>query len=83
MGVDLAAVDRFRHGATVATNAALMLLLFAVAVMDLRWVAVLSLVVAAEKLLPQLRLLRCAIGFVAIAIGIGFTAVALGARSSW
>jgi len=70
-----------RHGAFCAgCCAALMLLLFAVAVMDLRWVAALSVAVAAEKLLPQPRLWRCAIGIAAIGIGIGFAVVAIGAR---
>jgi predicted metal-binding membrane protein len=70
-----------RHGMfCTGCCAALMLLLFAVAVMDLRWVAVLSLVVAAEKLLPRPRLWRYAIGIAAIAIGIGFAAIAMGGR---
>jgi predicted metal-binding membrane protein len=47
--------------------AGLMLLLFAVAVMDLRWVAALAALVTAEKLLPRP-------GFWRIAIGVGLLA---------
>lgn len=47
--------------------AALMLLLFGVAVMDLRWVAVLAVLVSAEKLLPHPRLWRRAIAAALIA----------------
>ena len=42
-----------RHGLfCMGCCAALMVLLFAVAVMDLRWVAALTVLVTAEKLLP-------------------------------
>jgi len=52
-----------RHGLfCMGCCAALMLLLFAVAVMDLRWVAALSALVTAEKLLPRPKFWRIAIG---------------------
>ena len=60
-----------RHGVfCLGCCAGLMLLLFAVAVMDLRWVAVLTTLVTAEKLLPRPAFWR-------IAIGIGLLAVSL------
>ena len=51
---------------------ALMVLLFAVAVMDLRWVAALTALVTAEKLLPGARFWRLAIGVGLIAASAGF-----------
>jgi predicted metal-binding membrane protein len=52
-----------RHGLfCMGCCAGLMLLLFAVAVMDLRWVAALAALVSAEKLLPGPKLWRLAIG---------------------
>ena len=52
-----------RHGLfCMGCCAALMLLLFAVAVMDLRWVAALTALVTAEKLLPRPTFWRIAIG---------------------
>jgi predicted metal-binding membrane protein len=47
-----------------------MLLLFAVAVMDLRWVAALTLLVTAEKLLPRSAFWRVAIGASLLAVGL-------------
>ena len=55
-----------------------MLLLFAVAVMDLRWVAVLTALVTAEKLLPGPLVLRAAIG--ASLLAAGLVCVVLGWR---
>jgi predicted metal-binding membrane protein len=49
---------------------ALMLLLFAVAVMDLRWVAALSLLLTAEKLLPRPKLWRRLIAGLLILLGL-------------
>jgi predicted metal-binding membrane protein len=52
-----------RHGLfCMGCCAGLMLLLFAVAVMDLRWVAALTALVTAEKLLPRPTFWRIAIG---------------------
>ncbi|MGE0750019.1 MAG: DUF2182 domain-containing protein [Variibacter sp.] len=60
-----------RHGLfCLGCCAALMLLLFAVAVMDLRWVAALAVLVTIEKLLPGSRFWRLGIGAVLIAIGV-------------
>lgn len=65
------------HGAyCIGCCAALMALLFAVAVMDLRWVAALTVLVTAEKLLPHPAFWRHAIAAGLIAAGL-----ALGARS--
>lgn len=73
-----AAIMGLRHGLfCMGCCAALMLLLFAVAVMDLRWVAVLALLVSAEKLLPCPRLWRHAIGVVAFTAAVGFALAAL------
>ena len=53
----------FRHGLfCVGCCAAIMGLLFAVAVMDLRWVAAITVLVTLEKLLPWPRLWRHSIG---------------------
>lgn len=68
-----AVVMGMRHGLfCLGCCAALMMLLFAVAVMDLRWVAALAALVTAEKLLPSARLWRIGIGFAALAIGVAF-----------
>ncbi|HEY7999706.1 MAG TPA: DUF2182 domain-containing protein [Pseudolabrys sp.] len=62
-----------RHGLfCMGCCAALMALLFAVAVMDLRWVAGLTVLVTAEKLLPGAKFWRVAIGVALIAVGAGF-----------
>lgn len=73
-----ALVMGLRHGLfCMGCCAALMLLLFAVAVMDLRWVAALTALVTAEKLLPRPDLWRRA-------IGIGLLAAALAAAcAAW
>lgn len=58
-----ALVMGLRHGLfCIGCCAGLMLLLFAVAVMDLRWVAALAALVTVEKLLPWPRFWRSAIG---------------------
>jgi predicted metal-binding membrane protein len=72
-----ALVMGLRHGIfCIGCCAGLMLLLFAVAVMDLRWVAALALLVTAEKLLPWPALWRHAIGgglvLAGIAVAAGF-----------
>lgn len=60
-----------RHGQfCIGCCAGLMLLLFAVAMMDWRWVLALSLLVAAEKLLPMPRFWRHAIGTVLTGAGL-------------
>jgi len=67
-----------RHGLfCLGCCAALMLLLFAVAVMDLRWVAALTVLVTAEKLLPGARFWRLAIGAGLAAVGVGFALAGL------
>jgi len=67
-----------RHGLfCMGCCAALMILLFAVAVMDLRWVVGLTALVTAEKLLPGARLWRVGIGVALLAVGAAFTVVAL------
>jgi predicted metal-binding membrane protein len=66
-----AVVMGLRHGMfCMGCCGGLMLLLFAVAVMDLRWVAALTALVTAEKLLPRPDLWR-------VAIGTGFLAAGL------
>lgn len=68
-----AAVMGLRHGLfCLGCCAALMLLLFAVAVMDLRWVAALSILAAAEKLLPGAKYWRIGIGVALIAAAVAF-----------
>jgi predicted metal-binding membrane protein len=68
-----AVVMGMRHGLfCLGCCGALMLLLFAVAVMDLRWVAALTVLVTAEKLLPGGKALRVGIGIVLILAGAGF-----------
>lgn len=74
-----AAVMGFRHGLfCLGCCAGLMVLLFAVAVMDLRWVAALTVLVTAEKLLPGAKFWRFAIGAALIAAGVGFAVAAVG-----
>jgi len=57
--------------------AALMALLFAVAVMDLRWVAALTVLVTAEKLLPRPKFWRVSIGIALLAASLAFSVAAL------
>lgn len=72
-GASGALVMGARHGSfCVGCCAALMMLLFAVAVMDLRWVAALAALVTAEKLLPGARVWRIAIGIGLLAGGCAF-----------
>jgi predicted metal-binding membrane protein len=67
-----------RHGLfCLGCCAALMLLLFAVAVMDLRWVAALAALVTAEKLLPASRFWRSATGIGLCVAAAGFAVAAL------
>jgi predicted metal-binding membrane protein len=71
-----AAIMGLRHGLfCLGCCAALMMLLFAMAVMDLRWVATLTVLVTAEKLLPGARLWRLGIGAGLLAIGVAFAVV--------
>jgi predicted metal-binding membrane protein len=73
-----AVIMGLRHGLfCVGCCAALMLLLFAVAVMDLRWVALLTATVCAEKLLPGHRAWRNGIGASMLAIGVALGVIAL------
>jgi predicted metal-binding membrane protein len=73
-----AAIMGLRHGLfCLGCCAALMVLLFAIAVMDLRWVAALAVLVTAEKLLPGARLWRLGIGAGLLAAGIGFAMAGL------
>ncbi len=66
-----------RHGSfCLGCCAALMVLLFAVAVMDLRWVAALTVMVTAEKILPGARLWRLGIGAGLMVAGLGFAVAA-------
>lgn len=72
-----AAIMGVRHGLfCLGCCAALMLLLFAVAVMDLRWVAALTLLITAEKLLPGGKSWRLAIGVGLLVISLGFAVAA-------
>jgi len=73
-----AAIMGLRHGLfCMGCCAALMVLLFAVAVMDLRWVAALTVLVTAEKLLPHPKFWRVGIGVALLAAGAAFAVVAL------
>jgi predicted metal-binding membrane protein len=73
-----ATVMGLRHGVfCTLCCGGLMLLLFAVAVMDLRWVAGLAVMVTAEKLLPHPAFWRIGIGVALIVAGIGFAGSAL------
>jgi len=77
-----AAIMGLRHGLfCLGCCAALMLLLFAVAVMDLRWVAALTVLVTVEKLLSGGKFWRGAIGGALIAAGLAFAVAAL--RAVW
>lgn len=68
-----AVVMGLRHGQfCLGCCAVLMVLLFAVAVMDLRWVAALTTLVTAEKLLPGAKFWRIAIGIGLLTAGLGF-----------
>jgi NADPH2:quinone reductase len=68
-----AVVMGLRHGLfCIGCCAALMALLFAVAVMDLRWVAALAVLVTVEKLLPWPQLWRHLIGAGLVAASVGF-----------
>jgi predicted metal-binding membrane protein len=68
-----AVVMGLRHGLfCMGCCAALMLLLFAVAVMDLRWVVALTVLVTSEKILPGAKVWRLAIAALLMAIAIGF-----------
>ena len=63
-----------RHGLfCIGCCAALMSLLFAVAVMDLRWVAAIAVLVTVEKLLPWPRLWRHLIGLGLMVAAFGFS----------
>jgi predicted metal-binding membrane protein len=65
-----------RHGMfCMGCCAALMLLLFAVAVMDLRWVVALTVLVTSEKVLPGAKIWRLAIAAGLIVIALGFALV--------
>jgi len=73
-----AIVMGLRHGQfCVGCCAGLMLLLFAVAMMDWRWVLALSVLVAAEKLLPARARWRQGIGVVLMAAGAAILVQAL------
>ena len=68
-----AIVMGFRHGLfCVGCCAAIMGLLFAVAVMDLRWVAAITVLVTLEKLLPWPHLWRHLIGATFVAAACAF-----------
>lgn len=68
-----AVVMGMRHGLfCLGCCGALMVLLFAVAVMDLRWVAALTVLVTAEKLLPGARFWRVGIGVGLLLAALGF-----------
>jgi predicted metal-binding membrane protein len=68
-----AVIMGLRHGLfCMGCCGALMVLLFAVAVMDLRWVAALTVLVTAEKLLPGAQMWRVGIGIGLLAAGAGF-----------
>ena len=73
-----ATIMGLRHGLfCMGCCGVLMLLLFAVAVMDLRWVALLTILVTAEKLLPGAKFWRIAIGLALIAAGAGLALSAI------
>jgi predicted metal-binding membrane protein len=72
------AIMGLRHGLfCLGCCAALMALFFAMAVMDLRWVAALTVLVTAEKLLPGAKFWRLGIGVGLLSIGAGFALAAL------
>ena len=71
-----AVVMGLRHGLfCMGCCAPLMLLLFAVAVMDLRWVVALTVLVTSEKLLPGASIWRLTIGAGLVAIALGLAVV--------
>jgi predicted metal-binding membrane protein len=71
-----AVVMGLRHGLfCLGCCGALMVLLFAVAVMDLRWVAALTILVTAEKLLPSAQFWRVGIGVGLLVAALGFAFV--------
>jgi predicted metal-binding membrane protein len=73
-----AVVMGLRHGLfCTGCCAALMVLLFGVAVMDLRWVAALTVLVTAEKLLPGAKFWRVAIGAGLLVTAAGYAVAAL------
>jgi predicted metal-binding membrane protein len=73
-----AVVMGWRHGLfCLGCCAALMLLLFAVAVMDLGWVAALTILVTAEKLLPGGRFWRAGLGVALLVAAAAFAVFAL------
>jgi predicted metal-binding membrane protein len=73
-----AVVMGLRHGLfCMGCCAALMLLLFGVAVMDLRWVVALTVLVTTEKLLPEAKIWRLAIAAGLIALALGFALAGL------
>ena len=73
-----AVVMGLRHGLfCMGCCAPLMLLLFAVAVMDLRWVVALTVLATSEKLLPGGKVWRLAIAAVLIAVALGFALAGL------
>jgi predicted metal-binding membrane protein len=75
-----AAIMGMRHGIfCMGCCAALMVLLFAVAIMDLRWVAALTILVTAEKLLPGAPYWRVGIGVGLMVTGVGFALAGWGA----
>jgi predicted metal-binding membrane protein len=77
-GAPGAVVMGMRHGLfCLGCCAALMLLLFAVAVMDLRWVAALTALVTAEKLLPGAKYWRIGIGAAALTASVAFVIAGL------
>ena len=76
-GAPGAMIMGLRHGLfCMGCCAALIVLLFAVAVMDLRWVAGLTVLVTAEKLLPGEKFWRMAIGLGSLVTGLGFALAA-------
>jgi predicted metal-binding membrane protein len=76
-GAPGAVIMGVRHGLfCLGCCAALMVLLFAVAV-DLRWVAALTILVTAEKLLPGAKFWRVGIGVALLAASAGFAITAV------
>lgn len=72
-GATGAAIMGLRHGLfCMGCCGALMVLLFAVAVMDLRWVAALMVLVTAEKFLPGPTFWRIGFGVGLLVTGVGF-----------
>ena len=70
-GLGGAIVMGLRHGLfCIGCCLALMLLMFAFSLMDLRWMVALTVLVSAEKLLPWPRFMRHAIGVGLLAIGL-------------